>query len=91
MKKTKIISILLFLLNILFVTYQCDPKCTTCNTSNQCIMCSENRINPPTCNCPPGFLDTNEPECPQQRNKCLIPNDHILHINDSINHGSIPI
>lgn len=66
-------------------------KCNTEDISGTCITCAENRINPPNCDCPTGYLNTQEPKCPQERKNCLIPNDHILHINDSQNSGSVQI
>lgn len=85
----KIIALIFILNNHQIVKFSCDIQCNTCDISG-CLTCNGNRINPPTCNCPSGYLDIKQPNCIQERNKCTIPPTHILHINDGDNYGSVP-
>lgn len=52
--------------------------------------CAGNRINSPTCECPPGFEDTGAAECSfKGRHKCILPTNHILHIKDAEQFGGV--
>ena len=42
----------------------CSKFCSTCtDRPDNCNECAANRINPPICECPKGFLDKLEAEC----------------------------
>ncbi|KAM3142367.1 hypothetical protein pb186bvf_005524 [Paramecium bursaria] len=42
----------------------CHTICSTCLSSTECLTCSDLRINPPLCTCPPGYFDDRiSPNC----------------------------
>ncbi|EAS02638.2 transmembrane protein, putative (macronuclear) [Tetrahymena thermophila SB210] len=41
----------------MFKCQPCNPKCATCDNTNKCLTCKNNRINPPLCTCPSQFLE----------------------------------
>ncbi|KAL4502227.1 hypothetical protein ABPG72_000462 [Tetrahymena utriculariae] len=54
------------------VCEKCDPKCTRCqNTSNNCIQCQGNRINPPNCTCPDYTYDDGTSICKNCPTDCI--------------------